>query len=40
MLHIRKVEKEFKEKGKDVTVADWSGRSLIALQGTLVFWSS
>lgn len=39
MVHIRKVEKEFKEKGKDVNVADWSGRSLIALQGTLWFQS-
>lgn len=35
MVHIRKVEAEFKSKGKDVTVADWAGRSLVALQGPL-----
>lgn len=35
MVHIRNVEKEFKNKGKDVTVTDWEGRSLIALQGPL-----
>jgi len=35
MEHIRKVESAFKAKNKDVTVSDWSGRSLLALQGPL-----
>jgi len=35
IVHIRKVEKEWIERGKDVCVRDWEGRSLLALQGPL-----
>jgi len=35
MVHIREVEKQWKLRGLDVTVSDWSGRSLLALQGPL-----
>jgi hypothetical protein len=33
MVHIREVERQWKAEGRDVTVTDWSGRCLLALQG-------
>jgi len=35
MVHIRAMEKKWKSEGKDVTVEDWKGRCLFALQGPL-----